>query len=156
MEPVTAGQDFSVIVDYAHTPDALENVLQALRGPTTGKLTIVFGATGDRDKSKRPVMGEVVARLADKIYLTDDETYTEDPKAIIDAVYGGIEAAGGKDKTMVVAERKDAIRQAFREAKAGDTVVLTGIGHQDYRMMAGKKMAWDEREVARKLLDELK
>jgi len=156
MEQVNEGQKFAVVVDYAHTPDALENVLAAMRGATKGKLAVVFGATGDRDKTKRGPMGDVVARLADRIYLTDDETYTEDPVAIRDAVYEGIVAAGGKAKTAVVDDRLDAIRQAFREAGPGDAVLLAGLGHQDYRAMGGGKMAWDEREVARKLLTELK
>lgn len=155
VERVEAGQPFSVVVDYAHTPDALENVLTALKDSTTGQLSIVFGATGDRDKTKRPVMGEVVARLADKVYLTDDETYTEDPEAIRSAVYEGIQAAGGAGKTEVIPNRLDAIRAAFRAAKAGDVVLLAGIGHQDHRVMGGKKVAWDEREVARKLLAEI-
>jgi len=154
MEPVDAGQAFSVVVDYAHTPDALENVLRALREPTKGKLAVVFGATGDRDKTKRGPMGEVVARLADKIYLTDDETYTEDPDAIREAVLQGIVAANGKQKTSVIAERLEAIRAAFKDAKPGDTVLLAGIGHQDYRAMGSERQPWDEREVARKLLKE--
>lgn len=155
MEPVEGGQNFAVIVDYAHTPDALENVLGALQSSTEGQLAVVFGATGDRDKSKRPVMGEVAARLADKVYLTDDETYTEDPDAIRDAVLVGITAAGGTDKTEVIPDRLAAIRAAFKAARPGDTVLLAGIGHQDYRAMGGKKQRWDERDVARKLLKEL-
>jgi len=156
MEPVNAGQTFSVIVDYAHTPDALENVLRALRGSTKGKLAIVFGATGDRDKTKRSPMGEVVAKLADRIYLTDDETYTEDPDAIRGAVLQGIVAAKGKQKTSMIPDRLEAIRTAFKEAKSGDTVLLAGIGHQDYRAMGGTKQPWDEREVARDLLKDYK
>jgi UDP-N-acetylmuramoyl-L-alanyl-D-glutamate--2,6-diaminopimelate ligase len=155
VEAIEAGQDFAVIVDYAHTPDALDNVLRALQTSTKGSLSIVFGATGDRDKSKRPVMGEVVARLADKIYLTDDETFTEDPDTIRGAVYEGIQAAGAGPKTEVIPDRLEAIRAAFIAAKPGDTVLLAGIGHQDHRVMAGKAVAWDEREIARKLLKEL-
>jgi UDP-N-acetylmuramoyl-L-alanyl-D-glutamate--2,6-diaminopimelate ligase len=155
MERVAAGQSFAVVVDYAHTPDALENVLGALQAATTGSLSVVFGATGDRDKSKRGPMGEVAARLADKVYLTDDETYTEDPDAIRQAVYQGIVAADGADKTQVITDRLAAIRQAFQEAGPGDTVLLAGIGHQDYRAMGGKKLPWDEREVARRVLKEL-
>lgn len=154
MEPVDAGQQFAVIVDYAHTPDALENVLEALRVSTKGRVMIVFGATGDRDKGKRPIMGEVVARLADKIYLTDDETYTEDPAAIRQAVLRGITEAGGADKTEVIADREAAIKAAFAAAQPRDTVLLAGIGHQDYRAMGGEKQPWDEREVARRLLTE--
>jgi UDP-N-acetylmuramyl-tripeptide synthetase len=152
MEPIVVGQKFSVIVDYAHTEDALENVLSALRESTDGRLMVVFGATGDRDKSKREPMGSVAARLADKIYLTDDETYTEDPDMIRESVMRGIVAGQGKDKTEIIPDRLGAIRAAFKEARPGDTVLLAGIGHQDYRAMGGKKMPWDEREVARKLL----
>ncbi len=155
MEQVDAGQKFAVVVDYAHTPDALENVLQALRESTKGELRVVFGATGDRDKTKREPMGEATARLADKIYLTDDETYTEDPFAIREAVLRGIVAGGGQDKTVVEPDRLQAIKRAFKESKPGDTVLLAGIGHQDYRAMGGKKMPWDERDVARKALQEL-
>lgn len=152
MEQVDVGQKFAVVVDYAHTPDALENVLKALRESTKGKLAVVFGATGDRDKGKRGLMGEVAARYADRVYLTDDETYTEDPDAIRNAVYGGIVVAGGKGKTQVIPERIDAIKAAFAEAGTSDTVLLAGLGHQDYRAMGGKKQSWDEREVARELL----
>jgi UDP-N-acetylmuramoyl-L-alanyl-D-glutamate--2,6-diaminopimelate ligase len=156
MESIDAGQQFAVVVDYAHTPDALENVLTALRGSTKGKLGVVFGATGDRDKSKRGPMGGVAARLADRVYLTDDETYTEDPGAIREAVLGGIVAAKGKDKTSVIPDRLIAIQTAFKEAEPGDTVLLAGIGHQDYRAMGGKKLPWDERSIARKLLEKAK
>jgi UDP-N-acetylmuramoyl-L-alanyl-D-glutamate--2,6-diaminopimelate ligase len=156
VEPVNAGQNFAVIVDYAHTPDALENVLVALKDSTDGKLAVVFGATGDRDKSKRGPMGDVAARIADRVYLTDDETYTENPDAIRDAVYAGIVAADGAEKTQVIPDRMSAIRKAFKEARAGDTVLLAGIGHQDYRAMGGEKLKWDERDVARKLLKELR
>jgi UDP-N-acetylmuramoyl-L-alanyl-D-glutamate--2,6-diaminopimelate ligase len=156
MESITVGQKFSVVVDYAHTEDALENVLSALRESTKGRLMIVFGATGDRDKSKREPMGTVAARLADKIYLTDDETYTEEPDAIRDAVMRGIIAGEGKDKTKVIPDRLEAIRAAFKEAQPGDAVLLAGIGHQDYRAMGGEKLPWDEREIARQLLAELK
>jgi UDP-N-acetylmuramoyl-L-alanyl-D-glutamate--2,6-diaminopimelate ligase len=154
MERIEAGQPFTVVVDYAHTPDALENVLSALRGSTKGALAVVFGATGDRDKSKREPMGDVVARLADRIYLTDDETYTEEPQRIREAVLRGIVASGGDAKTTVIEDRLQAIRQAFAEASAGDTVLLAGLGHQDYRAMGGGKEPWDEREVARRLLAE--
>jgi UDP-N-acetylmuramoyl-L-alanyl-D-glutamate--2,6-diaminopimelate ligase len=156
MQQVDAGQKFAVVVDYAHTPDALENVLKALRETTKGKLAVVFGATGDRDKSKRGPMGEVAAKIADRVYLTDDETYTEDPETIRRAVMGGIIVAGGKGKTEVIADRLEAIQAAFAAAKPGDTVLLAGLGHQDYRAMGGEKQPWDERKVASKLLKKLK
>lgn len=152
MENIDTGQPFEVIVDFAYTPDALEKVLTTLRQTTKGKLTIVFGATGDRDKSKRPAMGKTVAKLADRIFLTDDETYTEDPETIRKAVYKGIIAGGGKAKTKVIADRKEAIKAAFKTAKKGDTVLLAGIGHEDYRNLGGKQVPWDERQIARKLL----
>lgn len=155
MERVDAGQKFNVVVDYAHTTDALENVLTAVKEVTKGKVILVFGATGDRDKTKRVPMGEIAGRIADKIFLTDDETYTEDPQAIIDEVKKGIDQAKAGDKTTVVADRREAIRLALRAAKAQDTVILTGIGHQDYRNMGGIKQPWDEREVAREELSHL-
>jgi UDP-N-acetylmuramoyl-L-alanyl-D-glutamate--2,6-diaminopimelate ligase len=152
MESIEAGQPFTVWVDYAVTPEALGKVLEAGKQLATGNVSIVFGATGDRDKGKRPIMGEVVAKHADRIYLTDDETYTEDPDAIRQAVYDGIKLAKGVKKTQVIADRKEAIKTAFKEAKKGDVVILAGLGHQDSRNMGGKNIPWDERQVARKLL----
>lgn len=154
MEIIDAGQPFTVVVDYAHAPDALQNALQALRAGTSGKLMIVFGATGDRDKTKRPIMGRMVAAHADKIFLTDDETYSEDPATIRKAVYAGIKQAKATVKTEVVDDRKAAIRAAFAAAKKGDTVLLAGIGHQNSRVMGDKEVPWDERDVARRLLRE--
>jgi UDP-N-acetylmuramyl-tripeptide synthetase len=152
MEQIAAGQDFSVIVDYAITPDALENVLTALKEITKGDVLIVFGATGDRDKTKRAPMGKVVGKLADRIFLTDDETYGEDAGQIREQVFEGITAAHAGKKTEIVDDRRTAIQKAFKAARRGDTVLLTGIGHQDYRNMGGRKEPWDEREVARQEL----
>jgi UDP-N-acetylmuramoyl-L-alanyl-D-glutamate--2,6-diaminopimelate ligase len=152
MERVDAGQDFAVLVDYAHTPDALEKALGALKQASDGKVIVVFGATGDRDKGKRPQMGEAAANNADLIFLTDDETYTEDPEAIRQAVYKGIESAGGAGNTTVIADRKQAIKAAFAAAQKGDSVLLAGIGHQDYRAMGNEKQPWVEAEVAKQLL----
>lgn len=154
MEAIDEGQSFKVLVDFAYTPDSLLKSLTTLRAitPAKGKVRIVFGATGDRDATKRPAMGEVVAKHADAIYLTDDETYTEDPQAIRDAVYKGIKKGKGTAKTKVIDDRLDAIKQAFKDAKPGDVVLLAGIGHEDYRNMGGKKLPWDEREIAREQL----
>jgi UDP-N-acetylmuramoyl-L-alanyl-D-glutamate--2,6-diaminopimelate ligase len=152
MTPVEAGQSFSVLVDFAHTPDALENVLKAAKQLTKGKVILVFGATGDRDKSKRPVMGKVAVKNADLIYLTDDETYTEDPARIISEVYKGIERAGGEAVTKIVEDRREAIKLAFAAAKPDDTVLLAGIGHETTRNMGGKQVEWNEIEIAKKLL----
>jgi UDP-N-acetylmuramoyl-L-alanyl-D-glutamate--2,6-diaminopimelate ligase len=152
MEVIDAGQSFGVLVDYAHTPDALDNVLAAAKEIATGngRVLLVFGATGDRDKAKRPIMGGVVSARADLIYLTDDETYTEDPDTIRAAVRAGIEQARGN--YIEIPDRRQAIAAAFAAAKAGDVVVLAGMGHQDTRNMGGTSIAWDERDVARELL----
>jgi len=152
LEPIEAGQNFKVLVDFGVTPDAIEQVLTSLRQIAEGRVMIVFGATGDRDKAKRPIMGEVAANLADRIFLTDDETYTENPEVIRQAVYAGIQAAKGEGKTTIIPDRLEAIKAAFSEAKKGDIVLLTGIGHEDHRNMGGKPLPWDEREIARGLL----
>lgn len=152
MEPVDVGQKFKVLVDFAITPDALEKALISLKKIAKGKVRVVFGATGDRDKSKRPLMGTVAAENADFIYLTDDETYTEDPETIRQAVYAGIKAVNAEGKTQIIPDRKKAIKQAFKDAKRGDIVLLTGIGHEDSRNMGGKQIPWNERQVAVKLL----
>ena len=155
MEQVSAGQEFSVLVDYAHTPDALKNVLTTLQKVTKGRVVVVFGATGDRDKAKRPLMGEVAAKNADYIYLTDDETYTEDPAAIRAAVMKGITRGRGAAKTTEIGDRRKAIAAAFKQAQKGDVVLLAGIGHQDYRAMGGKNVPWDERDIAREELGKI-
>jgi UDP-N-acetylmuramyl-tripeptide synthetase len=152
METIKAGQDFAVVVDFAVTPDALEKAILALKGATSGKVHVVFGATGDRDKTKRPEMGAIAARTADRIYLTDDETYTENPDAIRDAVYEGIKQAKGEKKTEIIPDRREAIKAAFAAAKKGDSVLIAGMGHFQTRNMGGKEIPWDERQVARELL----
>jgi UDP-N-acetylmuramoyl-L-alanyl-D-glutamate--2,6-diaminopimelate ligase len=153
LEPVSAGQDFTVLVDYAHTPDALKNVISAVKAITKGSVRVVFGATGDRDPGKRQAMGEVAAELANMIYLTDDETYTEDGDLIRAAVREGIEKRKGK--YIEIADRREAIKQAFLDSEHGDVVLLAGIGHQNYRNMGGKKEPWDERVIAKELLNEI-
>lgn len=152
MEQVKSNRNFRTVVDYAVTPEALKNSLMAIKASTSGEVHLVFGATGDRDKEKRPVMGKVAAEFADHVYLTDDETYTEFPDDIREAVYKGIDQAGGAHKTVVIEDRREAIKAAFANAKTGDTVLLAGIGHQKERNMGGQKEPWDEREVARRLL----
>jgi UDP-N-acetylmuramyl-tripeptide synthetase len=157
MESIDAGQDFTVIVDYAHTPDALENLYTTLRVLTKGRLIVILGAAGDRDRVKRPIMGKLAAKLADYVILTDEEAYSEDPLSIIEAIEPGVKAGGGvKGKTYeIIPDRREAIARAFKLAKSADTVALTGMGHQQYRVAAGEKSAWDEREVARELLSTL-
>ena len=155
MEPIDKGQSYTVLVDYAHTPDALENALVSIKSLTKGSVRLVFGATGDRDKTKRAPMGEIAAKKANFLYLTDDETYSENGDAIRRQVMEGIVKANGSEKCVEIPDRREAIKAAFIDAKPGDIVLLAGIGHQDYRAMGGKKLAWDEREVAREILNEI-
>lgn len=152
MQEIKEGQNFRVMVDFAITPDAIEKALQSLRKITKGKVRIVFGATGDRDKQKRPEMGKAAAENADYIYLTDDETYTENPEKIRNAVLNGIKKTGGEKKTKVIADREEAIKQAFKDAKSGDAVLITGLGHEDSRNMGGKLVPWRDQDVASRLL----
>jgi UDP-N-acetylmuramoyl-L-alanyl-D-glutamate--2,6-diaminopimelate ligase len=152
MTSLTGKSGVGMVVDFAHSPDALENVLKAVKESAKGKVILVFGATGDRDKLKRPVMGQAAAKNADQIFLTDDETYTEDPQAIIQAVYKGIEEAGGQSKTTIIPDRMEAIKAALAAAKKGDTILLAGMGHQTTRNMGGKEEPWNEIEIAQELL----
>lgn len=152
-ERVDEGQNFDVIVDYAHTPDALKNLLETLKGLTRNRLIVVFGATGDRDKTKRPIMGEVVVKLADRIVLTDDEPYTENPDVIRDDIRRGIERAGGGGKTDEVGDRRKAIEKAVSIARRGDIIAITGMGHEQFRVIGeGERVAWSDREAARESL----
>ena len=155
VERVDAGQPFEVIVDYAHTPDALENVLTTLKSLTKGRLISVFGATGDRDRTKRPIMGKIAAQSADRIFICDEETYSEDGAKIRQAVLGGIKEAKGMAKTTEIADRREAIRAACKEAKKGDIIALTGMGHETARNMGGIKEQWNDPAVVREVLAEL-
>jgi UDP-N-acetylmuramoyl-L-alanyl-D-glutamate--2,6-diaminopimelate ligase len=149
-EPIDEGQGFSVLVDYAHTPDSLENVLRAARRLTAGRLISVFGAGGDRDRDKRPKMGRAGAELSDLAVLTSDNPRSEDPAAIVAEVAAGAEAAGGVE---VVVDRREAIGFALGQARPGDTVVIAGKGHeQGQELEGGLKIPFDDREVAREEL----
>ena len=152
-ERVTDDQPFDVIVDYAHTPDGLEKFLTAAKAITKNRIILVFGACGDRDKSKRPIMGEIAARLADRIFLTDEESYNEDPQVIRDMIFEGIEKAHGSIKTTEVPDRYEAIKKALSVAKKGDTVLITGMGHEVFRIVAGKRIPWNDAEAVRDILD---
>ena len=115
---------------------------------------MVFGSCGDRDKAKRPIMGEIAARKADRIFLTDEESYNEDPQQIRDQIFAGIEQAGGAAKTMEIADRKEAIKKALSVATKGDTVLITGMGHEMFRIVNGKQVPWNDAQVVRDLLQE--
>jgi UDP-N-acetylmuramoyl-L-alanyl-D-glutamate--2,6-diaminopimelate ligase len=152
-EPIDEGQGFSVLVDYAHTPDSLENVLRAARRLTAGKLISVFGAGGDRDRDKRPKMGRAGAELSDLAVITSDNPRSEDPEAIVAEVAGGAETAGGAIDLEVVVDRREAIALALGRAVPGDTVVIAGKGHeQGQEFEGGRKVPFDDREVAREEL----
>jgi UDP-N-acetylmuramoyl-L-alanyl-D-glutamate--2,6-diaminopimelate ligase len=150
-ERVVEGLGYDVIVDYAHTPDAMEKLLEAARAITSNRVIIVFGATGDRDKGKRPIMGEIAARMADRIVLTDDESYSEDPQTIRDEVMAGIEQAGGEAKTTELGDRREAIEKALSIAKKGDMVLITGMGHEQFRIVNGERLPWNDGDVVREL-----
>ncbi len=152
-ERVAEGLGYDVIVDYAHTPDALEKLLEAAKSVTQNRVILVFGATGDRDKGKRPIMGEIAARLADRIILTDDESYSEDPQTIRDEVMAGIEQAGGGAKTTELGDRREAIEKALGIAKKGDTILITGMGHEQFRIVNGERLPWNDGDVVREIVD---
>ena len=158
-EPVDEGQPFGVLVDYAHTPDSLENVLVSARQITgeDGRLLCVFGCGGDRDRDKRPLMGEVVARLADVAIVTSDNPRSEEPGAIIAEILDGMDSATRAAGTVASEpDRRTAIALALDRASPGDTVVIAGKGHeQGQEFEGGRKMAFDDREVAREALLEL-
>jgi UDP-N-acetylmuramoyl-L-alanyl-D-glutamate--2,6-diaminopimelate ligase len=152
-EPVDEGQDFAVLVDYAHTPDSLENVLRAARRLSEGRVLSVFGAGGDRDSDKRPKMGRAGASLSDLAIVTSDNPRSEDPDAIIAEIVAGIE--NGAD-FEVEPDRRAAIALAFEQAQPGDTVVIAGKGHeQGQEFENGRKVPFDDREVAREELRRL-
>ncbi len=153
-EHIEIKKPYEVIVDYAHTPDALEQLLEAVKNLTKHRVILVFGATGDRDKAKRPIMGEIAARGADRIILTDEESYNEDPEQIRKMVFEGIEKAKGDGKTLEIADRKEAIKKALSIAKAGDTVLITGMGHEVYRIVNGERIPWNDGDVVRELAAE--
>lgn len=155
-ERIEEGQGYDVIVDYAHTPDALEKLLEAAKAITKNRVILVFGATGDRDKGKRPVMGEIAAKNVSRIILTDEESYDEDPQAIRDQVREGIEKAKGGMKVTEIADRREAIKKALSIAMKNDTVLITGMGHEQYRIVKGEKIPWNDAQVVRELLAEKK
>ncbi len=147
-EPVEAGQPFTVLVDYAHTPDGLENLLRSAREITSGRLICVFGCGGDRDRGKRPLMGAVVRRLADAAIVTSDNPRSEDPAAIIAEITAGFDMD-------VEADRRTAIERAVGMAGPSDVVVIAGKGHEQGQEQAGRIVPFDDREVAREALTAL-
>lgn len=151
-ELVDEGQDFSVVVDYAHTPDSLENVLKTAREFVQGRLITVFGCGGDRDKTKRPIMGEVSAKYSDYSILTSDNPRTEDPLKIMKQVEIGLAARVSQDKYTVLADRREAIKKAISMAAKGDIVMIAGKGHETYQIIGDKVLPFDDREEASQVL----
>ncbi|MBV8153926.1 MAG: UDP-N-acetylmuramoyl-L-alanyl-D-glutamate--2,6-diaminopimelate ligase [Candidatus Eremiobacteraeota bacterium] len=145
-----AGFDVDVVVDYAHTPDALQNALHSLRETTTGKLVLVFGCGGDRDRGKRPEMGAVAARLADRVYVTSDNPRTEDPGTIAADIVSG---SGPQSSVVVELDRRRAIQRAVGEAVRGDVVLIAGKGHEAYQVVGDRVLEFDDVAVAREALE---
>lgn len=150
-EEVVCGQPFRVVVDFAHTPDSLQKLLETYRPFTKGKMILVFGCPGERDREKRPVMGAIAAKLADYTIITTDDPHGEEPEQIIKEIeLGTRNAEHGTQETLI--NRKEAIEKALAMAKPGDTVLIAGRGHEKFQDFAGKKVPIDDREVAREII----
>ena len=155
-ELIEEGQDFAVVVDYAHTPDGLQNILETAKAIKENRIIIVFGCGGDRDATKRPIMGCIAAEYGDKIYVTSDNPRTEDPVQIVKDVEVGVkEALRDGTSYEVIVDRREAINHAIHDAKAGDIVIIAGKGHENYQILKNETIHFDDREEARKALKEI-
>ena len=150
MEHVENSFGLNIIIDFAHTPDSLENALKTLKDIYHGRLITVFGCGGDRDKTKRPVMGEVACKYSDTVFVTSDNPRTEDPEAIINDIASKLT----KESLFKITDRTTAIRSALYSAKPGDTVLIAGKGHEKYQISGTQKIYYNEREIIRKLLED--
>ena len=150
LETVKRGQPYNIIIDYAHTPDGLEKAIEAVRSFTSGRVITVFGCGGDRDSTKRPLMGKIACELSDITIVTSDNPRSENPQNIIDEILEGIE--DNKKNLFVEPDRTQAIALALKKAKKGDTVLLAGKGHETYQIIGREKKHYDEREVISELL----
>lgn len=148
-ELVKAGQDFSIIVDYAHTPDGVENVLKTARKIAKKKIIAVFGCGGDRDRTKRPIMGRLAAELADVVIATSDNPRSEDPEFILNEVESGVKEKIGNKQHEKIVDRRQAIFRAVALAQTDDIVVILGKGHENYQILKDKTIHFDDKEVAR-------
>jgi UDP-N-acetylmuramoyl-L-alanyl-D-glutamate--2,6-diaminopimelate ligase len=153
-ERVDAGQNFTVIVDYAHTEDALVRLLDAARRLSAGRLITVFGCGGDRDRGKRPKMGRAAAERSDVVVLTSDNPRSEEPTAILREIEAGVRSLSPSSRAryQIIPDRRRAIEAAVDEARAGDTVLLAGKGHEDYQIVGGQRWHFDDREEAREAI----
>lgn len=150
-ERVDINKPYEVIVDYAHTPDALEKLLESVKITAKNRVLLVFGACGDRDKTKRPLMGEIATKYADRIILTDEESYNENPDEIRQMVMDGIVKGNGQMKTEEIPDRREAIAKAMKIARRDDVILVTGMGHEQYRIINGEKQPWNDGEVVKSL-----
>ena len=155
-ELIEEGQPFAVVVDYAHTPDGLENILQTAKAIQENRIIVVFGCGGDRDATKRPIMGRIAAQYGDVVYVTSDNPRTEDPVQIVKDVEVGVKD-GLREGTHyeVIVDRREAIQHAIQHAKPGDIVLIAGKGHEDYQILKDKTIHFDDREEARAALKEI-
>lgn len=151
-ELVDAGQNFTVIVDYAHTPDGLENVLQAAREFAPARVLTVFGCGGDRDRTKRPLMGEAAGKYSDYCIVTSDNPRSEDPEKIIDEILPGLENQIDKSAYEIEPDRKAAIRRAMELAQKDDVVIITGKGHETTQVFRDHTITFDDRQIAGELI----
>ncbi|MEW6358235.1 MAG: UDP-N-acetylmuramoyl-L-alanyl-D-glutamate--2,6-diaminopimelate ligase [Planctomycetota bacterium] len=152
LEPVLCGQKFTLLVDYAHTPDALESVLRTVRQLTDKRVIVVFGCGGDRDRTKRPIMGRAAEQMADLCWVTSDNPRTEDPRAIIEGILSGMQR---RESHHVQPDRAAAIAEAVAAAQEGDVVLIAGKGHERYQIFADRVVPFDDRDVARKAIEAL-
>ncbi|GGJ43334.1 UDP-N-acetylmuramoyl-L-alanyl-D-glutamate--2,6-diaminopimelate ligase [Virgibacillus salexigens] len=148
-EPVDAGQSFAVIVDYAHTPDSLDNVLQTVKEFAENNVFVIVGCGGDRDRSKRPIMAEIALKYADQAIFTSDNPRTENPQAILDDMTNGLHQ---DENYQVIVDRKEAIHVAVSQAKVGDVILIAGKGHETYQQVGNTKYDFDDREVAKEAI----
>ena len=154
-ELIEEGQDFAVVVDYAHTPDGLENILQTAKKIVENRILVVFGCGGDRDATKRPIMGRIAAQFGDRVFVTSDNPRTEDPVQIVKDVEVGVREGLHDDVSYeVIVDRREAIHKAIAEATTGDVVIIAGKGHEDYQILKDETIHFDDREVAREALKE--
>ena len=156
-EYATPGLPFDTIVDYAHTPDALEKLLKSAKELSKNRTILVFGACGDRDREKRPIMGKIAQDLADRIIITDEENYTEDATQIREEIISGISKKNNKLPANIqeIPDRKEAIRKALQIAGKGDIVLITGLGHEVYRVIDGEKTPWNDTQIVREIAQEI-
>ncbi len=153
-EHVVTEKPYDIVVDYAHTPDALQQLLETVKSLTKNRVILVFGACGDRDKGKRPTMGTIAAKLANRIILTDEESYNEDPADIRRMIMEGIADGKGESYTEEIADRREAIAKALKIARKGDTVLITGMGHEQFRIVNGERLPWNDADVVRQIVAE--